>query len=554
MKHCKGLIVCLICLSNLLVLSPVPAKELNPYGDALELLGVFNGTEKGYEMDRVPTRAEVLVMSIRLLGKEGEAVSHSYPHPFSDTNWENSYVSYGYHHGIVKGISENIFGGGLPGSLKQYCAMLLRVLGYSDQDGDFSYENAISFAALVLGEEIAEGEVFNRGQMAQLTCHALNTRNKGSILTLGQALVQENAFSMQALTNAQKYWEQEIEYTSTTVLVYAIGSDLESQQGRLSSDLREILAGEPKDKCRVFIQTGGTSFYHNDVMTKGQGERFRAVGHNVEKVGGSITAGASDPETLTDFINWGIKEAPAGRYILVLWDHGYGVKGGFGSDELRDHKTMKVSEISRAVAKANVFFDIIAFDACLMGTVETAYALRNHTKYLIASEDATPACGLYYTTWIGALERNPSLSTGRLGRLILDSFTLHAGIEANIPTTISMMKVSRAKNLIGAMSQFEGKTAAIAGAAKLLGENEGVFDQYDISEIMGKAPEISAAARALAFEVRNTPGSRNYSGVAVYVPGRKPEDASEMKNELESIGLEKDYLEVIFRGVEEEME
>lgn len=553
MKYYKTLIISLICLINLMMSCHVLAGEQNSYGEALNLLGIFSGTEKGYEMERVPTRAEALVMTIRLSGKEDEALSFFYPHPFTDISWEESYVSYGYHHGIINGIAENNFGGREKGSLKQYCAILLRVLGYSEREGDFRYENAISFASLVLGEEIAEGNGFNRGQMAELTCYALNTRKKGSSQTLGQTLAQEGVFSLQMLANAQKAWEQEKEHMSTTVLVYAIGSDLESQQGRLSRDVREILAGEPKDNCRVLIQTGGTLFYHNEEMTKGQGERFQVAGSTLKKIGGSITTGASSPETLTNFIKWGTKEAPSERYILVFWDHGYGIKGGFGADELNQRKTMKVSELSSALAEAKVFFDIIAFDACLMGTAETAFAFRNLTKYLIASEDATPACGLYYTTWIGALERNPTLSTKRLGRLILDSFTLHAGIEANIPTTLSMMKMSRAGDLIDAMSKFQGNVVELAGRAQLLGKNEGVFDQFDLSEIMGQVPEISVCVQALAFEVRNTPGNRKYSGVAMYVPSRKPEDGAAMKNELKRIGLENRYIEVVFRGVKEEM-
>lgn len=549
MKYIKSLIICFLCITNLIAVCPVLAEENQHYAEALKKLGIFSGTHNGFELERIPNRAEALVMMIRLIGKEQEALSSSYPNPFSDTGWEEPYVSYGYAHSIAWGVSDNNFGGGQDSSLNQYAAMLLRVLGYTEQGGDFTYENAVSFASLVLGEELSDGKEFNRGKMAELSCYALNTRMKNSSITLGKSLSQEGVFSEQMLTEAQKLWEQEQEFSSTTVLIYAVGSDLESQQSRLSNDLQEILRGEPENNCKILIQTGGTLTYHNDDMKNGKAERFRVRGSKLQKIDCSIKTGACDPETLSDFIQWGISEAPAQRYILVLWDHGYGIKGGFGADELNGRKTMKVSELCSGIAKANVFFDIIAFDACLMGTVETAFSLRNHTKYLIASEDSTPACGLYYTTWIGALERNPAISTRRLGRLILDSFTLHAGIEANIPTTISMMKLSRAEALIDTISEFKGNAAMSASAAKLLGENEGTFDQFDLLIIMSGAPEITAATQALAFELRNAPGGEMYSGVAMYVPSRKTEDAPEMMNELRKINLKDAYLDVIFNGI-----
>ncbi|MGO4545856.1 clostripain-related cysteine peptidase [Paenibacillus sp. 2TAB23] len=240
--------------------------------------------------------------------------------------------------------------------------------------------------------------------------------------------------------------------------------------------------------------------------------------------------------------------APSERYILILWDHGYGTMGGFGADELNERKTMKVSELSKAIDASDMYFDLIVFDACLMGTLETAYALRNHGKYLIASEDSTPAAGLFYTTWIGAMERNPQISTERVGRLILDSFTLHSGIEANMQTTMSMMKLSQAESLVNAIenAQFDFSLTDLANNSELLGKNEGVFDQYDLIDIMGKSSKITAAAQALAFEVRNSAGYKNRNGVALYVPNKKIEHAIEMKEELKAIGLSSKYIKTIF--------
>ncbi|MEF3313279.1 clostripain-related cysteine peptidase [Paenibacillus sp. GYB004] len=546
MKNIRSLIILLIFL---LATTPSAAAQNSSYAEALNHLGLFSGTGNGYELSRVPTRAEALVMMLRLWGKEEDIQKNTYKNPFHDTDWESPYVSFAYTNGIVNGINEHRFGGNQQASLNQYCAMVLRVLGYSETKGDFTYETAVSFASMVLGIDLTKEVEFNRGTLAKISSYVLNTRPKNQLATLGQILRETDVFTTQSLNEARSLWEQDNKnYDSSTILIYAIGSDLESQQGRLTKDLEEIFRGQPNQNTKILIQTGGTLKYYNKYMTGGASERFEVSHGQLEKHESLIQTAASDPKTLRDFLVWGKSVAPNERYILILWDHGYGTMGGFGADELNGRKTMKVSELSEAIDASNMYFDLIVFDACLMGTVETAYALRNHGKYLIASEDSIPAGGLYYTTWISAMERNPQISTERVGRLILDSFTLHSGIEANIPTTMSMMKLSQAESLVKAIedAEFDFSLTDLANNSELLGKNEGIFDQYDLIDIMGKSSEITAAAQALAFEVRNSAGYKNRNGVALYVPNRKIAHIHEMKEELKAIGLSSKYIETIF--------
>jgi hypothetical protein len=546
MKNVRSLIILLIFLFTA---TPSAAAQGSGYAEALNHLGLFSGTENGYELSRVPTRAESLVMMLRLWGKEEELLKSTYKNPFHDTGWESPYVSYAYTMGVVNGMNEYHFGGDRPTSLNQYCAMVLRVLGYSETKGDFTYETAVSFASTVLGIDLTKEADFNRGTLAKISSYVLNTRPKNQIATLGQIHSETGVFTTQGLNEARALWEQDKKLDSSTILIYAVGSDLESQQGRLTADLEEIFRGQPNKNTKILIQTGGTLNYHNKYMTNGASERFEVRDGQLEKHEGLIQTAASDPATLRDFLVWGKAAAPSERYILILWDHGYGTMGGFGADELNGRKTMKVSELSKAIDASDMYFDLIVFDACLMGTVETAYALRNHGNYLIASEDATPAAGLYYTTWISAMERNPHISTERVGRLILDSFTLHSGIESNNrPTTISMMKLSQAESLVQAIenTDFDSSLTDLAKNSELLGKNEGIFDQYDLIDIMGQSSEITAAAQALAFEVRNSAGYKNRNGVALYVPNRKMEQTHEMKEELTAIGLGSNYIATIF--------
>lgn len=112
--------------------------------DELKQLGLFQGTTKGYELDRAPTRVEGIVMLIRLLGKEDEALKANLTHPFNDVPaWASHYVAYAYHHNLSKGLDQTTFGSSDHLTVQQYATFILRALGYDDAKGDFKWSNAV---------------------------------------------------------------------------------------------------------------------------------------------------------------------------------------------------------------------------------------------------------------------------------------------------------------------------------------------------------------------------------------------------------------------------
>lgn len=58
--------------------------ETQAMADALNLLGLFRGTDLGYELDRALNRAEALTLVVRMVGAEEEALAGSYAHPYTD--------------------------------------------------------------------------------------------------------------------------------------------------------------------------------------------------------------------------------------------------------------------------------------------------------------------------------------------------------------------------------------------------------------------------------------------------------------------------------------
>ena len=68
---------------------------------SLKTLTLFRGSDTGYgegfDLQRPPTRMEALIMLIRLLGEESEALSCTAYQPFTDVpDWALPYAAYAY--------------------------------------------------------------------------------------------------------------------------------------------------------------------------------------------------------------------------------------------------------------------------------------------------------------------------------------------------------------------------------------------------------------------------------------------------------------------------
>jgi len=157
--------------------------------DTLYTLDLLKGTGNGYELDRVPNRAEALVFVLRLSGLEDDAINYGGLAPFVDVpEWANSYVNYAYRKGLVKGIGGSVFGSDMDVRDKDFFSLILRTLGYSEEAGDFSWATSGS-TAVRIGLAEALYTDFDRGDMIECGLAALTCRIKDQDLTLIDKLV-----------------------------------------------------------------------------------------------------------------------------------------------------------------------------------------------------------------------------------------------------------------------------------------------------------------------------------------------------------------------------
>jgi len=113
-----------------------------------------------------------------------------------------------------------------------------------------------------------------------------------------------------------------------------------------------------------------------------------------------------DPETLSDFIGYCKASYPADRFALILWDHGDGARAANAEDGSR---TISSDETSGDVLLMNEVqqalgahfspaepLGLIGFDACLMGTVEVAYEMKDYARTMAGSMNLEPGAGWNY--------------------------------------------------------------------------------------------------------------------------------------------------------------
>jgi hypothetical protein len=83
-------------------------------------------------------------------------------------------------------------------------------------------------------------------------------------------------------------------------------------------------------------------------------------------------------------------------------------------------------ELKRVVSETQTMIgqplDLLGMDACVMATLEVAYQVREHVRYLIASEELVPGYSWPYDTILDALRDAPETSARDLAALVVEHY------------------------------------------------------------------------------------------------------------------------------------
>lgn len=352
---------------------------------------------------------------------------------------------------------------------------------------------------------------------------------------------------------------------TVTIMVYMCGADLESQQGMATSDLKEMASAKFEDNVNLLVYTGGAKKWRNNVVSASRNQIYQIKDGAFYCLKDDMGSGSmTSPDTLTTFLKFGKENFPADRMCLIFWDHGGGSVSGYGYDERYGKgQTMTLAGINQALKNADIKFDFIGFDTCLMATVENGIMLSQYADYMVASEETEPGVGWYYTNWLTQLGKNTSTPTVRIGKTIADDFvdvcsqkcrgqatTLSvvdlAELQATVPQELKEFSIETN----GLIQNKEYKKVSKARSSSREFAQQSRIDQIDLihfAKNLGTAEgkDLAGALEGAIKYNRTGGGISNAYGLSIYFPYKRTNKVKQMVSTYQAIGMDEEYTRCI---------
>ena len=297
-----------------------------------------------------------------------------------------------------------------------------------------------------------------------------------------------------------------------TILVYICGSDLESEEGEATGDIREMLSSGvgKSDAATVLVATGGSSRWQRYGISSRNVQYYRLAASEpvLLKDAGQMNMG--DADTLSRFLSFGMSQAPARRYILVLWDHGGGPIYGLCNDENYRDDSLTLSELRQGLTRGlnGARLEIIGFDCCLMNCLDLCADLEGIADYAVVSQELVSGTGFNYDEWMKPILANPAISSQQIAMSMAETYVQEnsRGRSAGA-ATMSVVDTSRMPAVMEAANAFcaamsEQMKSNLSGVIRLRTKltSFGEFADYDASDLVDVADLCDAASALLPAE------------------------------------------------------
>ena len=354
---------------------------------------------------------------------------------------------------------------------------------------------------------------------------------------------------------------------ATTVLVYMCGSDL---QDAACVDLYEMAEAETGANTNVVVLAGGAEAWDDEDLEGGTRNLVVISEGGFESVDDVGQASMGSPESLLEFMEYGLTEYPAERTVFVLWNHGGGAEGGICFDETENDDGLTLSEIAEALDALDAsvpgwHIDVFGCDACMMASYELAALLADHSiGYYVGSEELEPGVGWFYTPWLEALDRDPGISDEALCQAIVDSYIEDSQTYApDDPCCLSAVDLARFEPLRSSMEGFAASLNAALDGGQLASLRRGRSRLYTFGSFcdgswdmvdMGAAvdafasvdPDAAADVRGKLSDCvvcnRQSDSLAACSGLALLIPQDTPEDYSAFRPGMDVSGCVPNWL------------
>ncbi len=253
--------------------------------------------------------------------------------------------------------------------------------------------------------------------------------------------------------------------TRNLIDVEKVGSsDQVNIVAQLTRGTSDSIHGKAEQKTGLDGDWVGTRRYFVEPSSVKSSKKLRS--QVLDEQSTPVNAGA--PESLSDFLSWGIKNYPAKHYMIVIGDHGKGFEGT-GFDYV--HKdVLNLPELKSSLTtvreETGVKPDLLVFDACEMAQLEVASQLKDQVGYMVASEEIIGTMGLPHRNFLSELSSKPKMSPGQAAAtwvsLSEDDTIARAGrnINQQAAVQLSAIDMSKIAPIEAAVDQFAQRLMA----------------------------------------------------------------------------------------------
>ena len=346
-----------------------------------------------------------------------------------------------------------------------------------------------------------------------------------SVIVVGLAIV---AFLMFSGGNSKR-----------TIMIYLDGSTLETDGEIITAELASIDPNKiDLENVTILAYTGGTEEWHNDYISNTENAIFKLTKNGFEKIETYPQLNMGDPKTLSDFLEYGYKNYPAGRYNLILYDHGGAIDGAIYDDISGDN--IQLDEFSKALSdspfNSDNKFDSVIFRTCLNGTLEVAGLFEDYADYIAFSEEVS--YGSKYSNVLSFLNDVKASDDGYLfAKKFVDQYKKQMeeiDIFGSKGVTYSVVDLSKIDSIIDKFDSFiEGidlKTnynsisKVRANLYQYASSEEKGYDTIDLYSFVEGIKSYSSVDSTSLLEtlrdavVYNYTNMQNSNGVSIYFP------------------------------------
>jgi hypothetical protein len=335
-----------------------------------------------------------------------------------------------------------------------------------------------------------------------------------------------------------------------TFLVYLDGDN--NLERNAIDDLLEMAAVGSDARVNVVVQFDRVPGYDNRYGDWTGTLRFRVTrGMTPERANAIADLGEAnmgDPQTLIDFVSWGMRTFPARHTALVLWNHGDGWRvasqlkenrKAICWDDTNGRDALNLPELRSALAAVTANgatpLELLGFDACLMAMAEIDAEVQPYVRVRTASEETEPGTGYPFDDILASLQAHPDWDGAELGIAIVEQY--YAAYNGETQSAVDLgdgyaLLISAIDELGGAL--LDHREALMGDIGRVRQEVQSFHadyvDLYDLAELLSTAvsePAVDQAARHVMEAVGLVtlrerhggywPGAR---GISIYFPAR----------------------------------